>query len=574
MKHRTSGWLTGTVTLVAALLAPHGAMAQAANVTTYFELDGNRSDSVSDTRDDWSTVNTGGGSVNIIKRVFIADPEPLTVFSTGGSKDDLDISSWKHKSGSTPPKDAITNAYAVAYNIANDLIIYAGAERGSTNGDAFSGFWFFKSSVSVDNATGRFTGVHTVGDVLVLANYENGGLKVTIQVFEWNPAQATHNGVLKLLAGDLDNSALCGSSVSTNYCGITNPDSSELPQASFIEVGINISAVLRQAGSSASPCFSTFLTETRSSSSISATLKDFATGGFDVCGVRVSKMCPAGQVGANGNSIDYSFKGKVTNVGFGSLSNFVFTDFPQQPAPTVPPAPPAPTPTVGAITLYACLSGEANTSLPPISTLAAGAEGCYIGGFNTTINGSTNRIKVVANTGSTGTTEYTTTEAEQATCPILEFPVGISVSKSCTASLASIGSQLVAKVDFSGTVCNQGSTQLTDVSVVEPGARHERCHRADKSGAWREEHGDRMPAVLGLVLPDRIQCTRRHVVQRHGPRQRQAARHCPSAGADGGEHRCHLRPVPGRRLQNVERRDRRVAAQAAADEEVVRRWVQ
>lgn len=461
MKHRTLSCLTGAVALAAALLVPQGAMAQAANVTTYFELDGNRTKSVGDPRDDWSTVNAGGGSVDIIKRVFIADPEPLTVFSTGGSKDDLDISSWRHKSGSTPPKDAIINTYAAAYNIANDLVIYAAAERGSTNGNAFSGFWFFKSSVSLDAATGRFNGVHTVGDVLVLANYENGGLKVTIQVFEWNPAQATHNGVLRLLAGDLTNSARCGSSISPNFCGITNADSTELPEASFVEVGINISAVLRQAGSSTSPCFSAFLTETRSSSSISATLKDFATGGFDVCGVRVSKLCTPGQIGANGNSIDYSFKGKVSNVGFGPLSNFVFTDFPQQPAP------PAPAPTVGAIALYACTAGgEADTG-QSINSLAPGAQGCYVGAFNTTINGSTNRMKVVASTGSAGTTEYTTTEAEQATCPLMEFTVGISVLKACTASLAPINNQLVAKVDFSGTVCNQGSTQLTEVYVFD-----------------------------------------------------------------------------------------------------------
>ena len=459
-KYRKLSWLTATASVAAALLAPHGAMAQAGPVTQYFELDGNRTDNAADARDDWSTVNAGGGSVSIIRRVFVADPEPLTVFSTGGSKDDLDISSWRHKSGSTPPKDAITNAYAAAYNIAGDLVIYAGAERGATNGDAFSGFWFFKSNVSVGD-NGRFNGLHTVGDVLVLANYENGGSKVTIQVFEWNPAQATHNGVLKLLAGDLNSSALCGSSVSPAYCGITNPDSSELPVDSFFEVGINISAVLRQANSTNSPCFSAFLHETRSSSSISATLKDFASGAFDVCGVRISKQCPAGQIGANGNSIDYSFKGQVSNVGFGGLSNFVFTDYPQQPAS-------GPLPTVGAITLYACnASGEANTNLPPITALAAGAQGCYLGGFNTTINGSTNRIKVVASTGGTGTTEYTTTEAEQATCPILTFPVGITVDKACTASLTPINNQLVVKVDFNGNVCNTGNTQLTNVMVVD-----------------------------------------------------------------------------------------------------------
>ena len=39
------------------------------------------------------------------------------------------------------------------------------------------------------------------------------------------------------------------------------------------------------------PCFSSFLAETRSSSSITAQLKDFAEGSFQLCRIDVTKNC-------------------------------------------------------------------------------------------------------------------------------------------------------------------------------------------------------------------------------------------------------------------------------------------
>lgn len=471
-RKRVFGLLAACALAAGSLLAPTSALA--ANVTDTFELEGNVLYNGTAGKDDWTTVNTGGGSAAIVARTgVLADPAPKSIYTGGGSKDHLDLSGalsgaggWKAKDGSVPPKDDITNAYAAAYNVGGDLVVYAGAERGETSGDAFMGFWFFKSKISV-NADGSFSGVHTVGDVLVLANYENGGTSVTIQVLEWNPQQATINGTLKLLAGDLANPAKCGVSVSTLYCGITNATAGEtspwnstpLQQAAFLEVGINISQVLKQAGDLSAPCFSSFLAETRSSSSVTATLKDFVLGGFDVCGVRVTKSCDSGQASANGSSIDYSFGGKISNVGFGGLSNITLTDTPQAATPT---------PTVGAFSYYTCdATGKPDFSKPLsfAGALAAGADVCYASTFNTTNNGSTNVIKVVANTGPTTTTTFT---SGVATCPLKEFATGITATKNCTASLASgNGSYLFVKVDISGSVCNQGDLGLTSVAATD-----------------------------------------------------------------------------------------------------------
>jgi hypothetical protein len=462
---------------------PFNAQAQFTNVVDYFELDGNVAQNGT-AKDDWTTINGGGSTYlnpalgSIVKRAFIIDLPGTTIFAGGGSKDDLDLSGplssaggWKHKSGSVPDKDDITNAYATAYNIGGDLVVYAGADRIDNSGDAFMGFWFFKSAVSV-NANGGFSGTHTPGDILVLANFQGGGTTVTIQVLEWMPgAPGAINGVLKLLAGDTVNNARCGTSVSPLYCGITNGVGGEDPPwnyvnksggttfqpATFFEMGINISKVLLQAGESASACFSAFLAETRSSSSVSATLKDFALGGFDVCGVEVTKQCGGGTV-VNGSSIDYTIEGKIINTGFGSLSNMVLTDTPQT---ATPPATVSSNFTYFNCATQAVLGGGSTTFAGP---LAAGAEVCYRSSFNTTINGSTNSIKVVANTGATTTTQDT---SELATCPILTFDTGITATKACTARLESNGSSLFVKVDVSGTVCNQGNLGLTGVSVTD-----------------------------------------------------------------------------------------------------------
>lgn len=478
-RNRILGLLAAcTVTVAGSLLTPLPALA--GNVIDTFELDGNVAQGASG-KDDWSSVNTGGGSASIVARTgVLADPAPKSIFTGGGSKDDLDLSGplssaggWKYKDGSVPDKDDIVNAYAAAYNVSGDLVIYAGAERFDNSGDAFMGFWFFKSNVSL-NANGTFSGVHTQGDVLVLANFQNGGTTVTIQVLEWNPSNPSPgNSNLRLLAGDLVNSALCGSSVSPLYCGITNATGGETPpwpflsksgttsflSAEFLEVGINISQVLKQAGDLSAPCFSTFMAETRSSSTISATLKDFVRGQFDVCGIRITKSCDSGAPNANGSSIDYAFSGVISNVGFGSLSGITLTDTPQSATPT---------PTVGPFSYYQCdaVTGKPDLTKPlgSASPLAAGANVCYVSSFNTTNNGSTNSIKVVANTTPTTTTSAT---SNLATCPSLNFPTGLLATKSCTASLASNGNYLFVKVDISGTVCNQGNLGLTNVSVTD-----------------------------------------------------------------------------------------------------------
>jgi hypothetical protein len=98
-----------------------------------------------------------------------------------------------------PDKDNITNAYAAAYTVNGELLIYFGADRFANDGDAQLGFWFFQENVSL-NPNGSFSGTHLVGDILVLANFSQGGSVSTIQVLEWvGTGGNQQGGTLQLL---------------------------------------------------------------------------------------------------------------------------------------------------------------------------------------------------------------------------------------------------------------------------------------------------------------------------------------------------------------------------------------
>ncbi len=466
----------GSLLTLAPAQAAHIPAHPAANINTPFELDGNITNNG---KDDWITVNTGGGAANIVARTgVLSDPAPLTIFTGGGSKDDLNLSGtnssaggWKHKSGSVPDKDNIVNAYAVAYNVGGDLVINAAAERFDNSGDAHMGFWFFKSNISL-NANGSFNGTHSVGDILVLANFEGGGTTVTIQILKWDPGAGAINGTLRLLASSA--AAKCAPNT-TIYCGITNAQAGETPSpnwsylskdnttsypvATFLEVGINITKVLLDAGDTSAPCFTSFMAETRSSSSVDAVLKDFVLGSFNVCGVQISKLCPSGQANAAFDRIIYEFGGAITNTGFGAVTNVTLFDTPQ---------PATPAPVVGGFTYYQCnTAGDYPNKAAPLTfagSIAPNSSVCYLSTLTTTNNPSTNFIKVVANTGPTSTVDATSPVAN---CPRLEFPAFIKATKDCTVSLVPTASYLYVKVDIWGSVCNDALVPLSSASAID-----------------------------------------------------------------------------------------------------------
>lgn len=428
------------------------ASAQEIDDPAIFELEGNATNDAP-AGDDWQNLITNGGS-SLAFTGILADPGSASQFTSGGSKDDLDISSWRHKdTGGFPDKDDITNAYAAGYNLSGDLVIYFGADRYANNGDAQLGFWFLQDDV-YENNDGTFHGVHHIGDILILAHFSNGGGVPTIEVFQWVGTGGDTNGTLDELMPS--GSAKCGTVGVDTSCAITNETdvplywsytpkfgtSGTAPPVSFFEGAVNVTELLGGPGNV--PCFTSFLAETRSSTSIDATLKDYVLGGFPVCGLELTKSCDSGSINSNGDALTYAYSGTVTNVGFGTLYNVTVVDDAGTP-------------------------GEASDDITHnIGSLGPGSSDTFSGTFDSLLNPATNRASASGNTASDGTGTDVTADADPAVCPSVPISPQIDVSKNCDLHLEVIGGQVVLRVDFGGQVCNIGDpVGISNVAVVD-----------------------------------------------------------------------------------------------------------
>ncbi len=300
--------------------------AQAVHDTGAFELDGNAVNNPAVAGDDWDNVchqvtggdcSTSSDTTGSIARSWQHDgAKNASIFTTGGAKDPQDVSSWKWKDqlGGLPDKDNLQDSFAARYSLPATLptdtnpcpngtnpatgtceLAYFGSDRLDNSGDAQQGFWFFQKAVClsgvgtcpatqpdhfVDTNTGDLA-THTVGDILVLTDFSNGGSTSTINVFEWVGSGGDTNGTLQSLGGGTNRT--CGSASADAFCGIVNPtDGTFSPwpfldksgnltylNGEFFEGGINLS--LLPAGI-ASECFASFLSESRASTSPTATL--------------------------------------------------------------------------------------------------------------------------------------------------------------------------------------------------------------------------------------------------------------------------------------------------------------
>lgn len=417
-------------------------------------------------------TNAGGAAGHSSARSFINGESNTEVFIGGGSKDPIDTTSWSCTSKSSPDKDTLTNGYAAAYSApSGDLVTVFGAERFSVNGDANIGIWFFQKSVICNPTTGKFSGSHTTGDVLVLSAFTVGGTTPTIAIYEWDPACLA--GVKNPTIGQCADAnlrvlfsaaVLCdsGGSVSGSpACAITNTNNipvswpyptaasttpSTVPTQAFFEGGADISFLLQKK-----VCFTTFLEETRSSQSTTAVLKDFIGGAFPVCHVSVNKTMTCNSFNANG-TFNYSYAGNVINDGVGELFNVKVTD----------------TPTGGTAATYSC------------GTLLAGASKTFPGdctspGTNTVTTSAhpdTNVANVTADTSpdastppvtnTTGT--ITSTNATDTSCSPAP---GLSVTKQCVTAFQLVSGAIEVRVDYVGDVKNTGTDNLVGVNVVD-----------------------------------------------------------------------------------------------------------
>ena len=231
-----------------------------------------------------------------------------TTFATG-SKDTLDIPGWAcNADNNVNSKIDIMNAYSASYtrDSDGDKILYFGLEKNKDNGTNNAGFWFLQGDASCTDTGGgsgsSFSGTHRLGDVLVVAEYSTGGGVGNITAYRWvggsNPlVQIANAGPgladCKTKAG-LDN--LCGTtnsgakqfntSITTEWltADATLGVGRTVVPPDFFEGGINITEAFAESGGGTAPtCFNTYIADTRSSTSLTATLFDFARGRLGEC---------------------------------------------------------------------------------------------------------------------------------------------------------------------------------------------------------------------------------------------------------------------------------------------------
>lgn len=239
---------------------------------------------------------------------------------------------WHWDSGNVPPKDDLTNLYSYATFVDackvravtctptdssdDHLIIYAALERGDPSGDSHIDIEYLQSEVALKDGavTGPsgipcndpgndptpcdFTGIRTIGDVVVSMDFEQGGAIGSVNIRSWNGTAyslplATVIGGGCIGAGGAAGDDICAFNNASPIDGgpWDNFDNhgdeiTTLETNAFTEIGADLTALL-PAGTS--PCLSTFLGKTRSSSSFTAELKDFAgPTSFPICGGHIT----------------------------------------------------------------------------------------------------------------------------------------------------------------------------------------------------------------------------------------------------------------------------------------------
>lgn len=277
-----------------------------------FQLDGNiKQDSTSPVTYDWANFfNASGGKLSLpagyTSSSFVkdfnttTDRKGNTVFDTTdastytiGSKDTLDVNQWScTPANNVTDKGDIMNAYATAYTdpVSGHKFMFFALERNANAGDANVAFWFLAGNPTCPAAGGSFTGTHHDGDLLIVSAFTNGGSVSTINAYEWQSGALDTTPVAN--GGDCRSTTLtadptCATSNTSVLTGIpwltenkADGVGHTLQTGEFFEGGIDLSA---PSVNLANNCFNTFIPDTRSSQSLTATLYDFAFGRLGEC---------------------------------------------------------------------------------------------------------------------------------------------------------------------------------------------------------------------------------------------------------------------------------------------------
>jgi hypothetical protein len=274
-----------------------------------------------------------------------------TTFATG-SKDTLPISpGWQcNFDNNVNSKIDVMNAYAAEYvdPVSGDEVLYFALERNTNTGDANVGFWFLQDEVGCESLGGSaaFVGDHKDGDLLIVSAFTKGGDVSTIDVYRWNdpdPDDANEGSLGTTpvahgvdcrdpLTGVNDLACAAANTVDNGVDGTIQTPwptanfkdgvGTSLRTGEFFEGGLNLTDA-----NLGGRCFNTFLGDTRSSQSLTATLFDFAGGQLGVCESELTTTPSASTVSIGTGSVDVSDSADLTVTGAdewnGTLSFFL-----------------------------------------------------------------------------------------------------------------------------------------------------------------------------------------------------------------------------------------------------------
>ena len=250
--------------------------------------------------------------------------DPTTFSGAGGSNKNNDplgpqdcvaqglpanCDSWHWDGGNVPAKDDLTNVYAYAtFNEDEELIIYAGFERIAPEGDSHVDLEFFQDPVALyedppcndpgnDPVPCDFTGVRTIGDLIVSMDFVQGGGIGEVSIRAWDGTEYVQIGESTGQGCNEPDGTDPGDTICAFNNNVTIDGGpwdnferggaviTELPANAFTEFGVNVTALL----GGGTPCISTFMGKTRSSQSFTAELKDFSgPEAFNICGASIA----------------------------------------------------------------------------------------------------------------------------------------------------------------------------------------------------------------------------------------------------------------------------------------------
>jgi len=458
--------------------------------------------------DDWSNIFTNSG--NFAARSFTTDPTNTrndTSFLGTASKDTDDLFEWTWNQSKPQAKADIAHAFAGAYlsNETGNTFIYAGMDRIANNGSTTAGFWFIQDSgfamctgdgtdTDGDNPTcttaGTFIGQHTNGDLLLVSDFSNGGAVSTINVFIWNSGlPSTPDASRSPAPCDpvSDDSDLCGL-VNNKYVESTNNKGDPILEkvtvptggwsfsgkggntayltGEFLEIGIDLNSIF---GANV-PCFSKFMGETRSSTSVSASLSDLtAPVSFPLCSISVTKTCNSSVIApkaGGGELVRYSFSGNVNNTGN-------LTIYKPQVKDTVP--------TTGYITGSLKIN---STSVTPGAWFEIN-NGGILGGNSAPYSGTLDSSSILMGTADavknfmdasassdpSGTPQNVSGEAtadwgNPTSCAPIVTP-GLTLAKKCQTCLVTNGTDLDVDVSEGVKICNTGNVTISGIVMKD-----------------------------------------------------------------------------------------------------------